>query len=95
MPNPYGDADLWRGDLDRRKVARKFVSIGALVVVPGRVGVSGCIICDSSASGVGVRTYDLAILPVHFGMTFDNFRTMRDCRLIWRAGNYLGLVFET
>ncbi len=95
MPNPYGDADLWRGDLDRRKVGRRFVSIGSFIIIPGRVGVSGCIICDLSARGVGVRTYDLAILPVHFGITFDNFRTTRACRLIWRAGDYLGLALET
>ena len=29
-----------------------------------------------------------------FDLTFDNFRTIRRCRLIWREGDFLGLAFE-
>jgi hypothetical protein len=27
-----------------------------------------------------------------FGISFDNFHTMRRCRLIWRAGDFVGGV---
>jgi hypothetical protein len=30
-----------------------------------------------------------------FDISFDNFRTMRRCRLIWREGDFVGAAFET
>jgi hypothetical protein len=37
----------------------------------------------------------LNIVPSEFGISFDNFRTMRRCRLIWRDGDYVGVAFES
>jgi hypothetical protein len=37
----------------------------------------------------------LSILPSEFGISFDNFRTMRRCRLIWRDGDSAGAAFES
>jgi hypothetical protein len=37
----------------------------------------------------------LNILSSEFGISFDNFRTMRRCRLIWRDGDFVGVAFES
>jgi hypothetical protein len=34
-------------------------------------------------------------VPSEFDISFDNFRTMRHCRLIWRDGDFVGVAFET
>jgi hypothetical protein len=35
------------------------------------------------------------IVPSEFGISFDGFRTMRLCRLIWRDGDFLGVAFKS
>jgi hypothetical protein len=36
----------------------------------------------------------LNIVPFDLGVSFDNFRTMRRCRLIWRDGYFIGAKLE-
>ncbi len=39
--------------------------------------------------------HNLSVLPSKFGLTFDNFSTIRWCRLIWRDGDFFpGIAFE-
>jgi len=33
-------------------------------------------------------------VPFDFGVSFDNFRTMRRYQLIWRDGYFIGAKFE-
>jgi hypothetical protein len=48
-----------------------------------------------SAATIKLTHYrDMALIPLTFVMTFDNFRTIRECRLIWRAGDFLGVAFQ-
>jgi len=35
----------------------------------------------------------LNVLPVEFDLSFDNFRTIRGCRMIWRDGDFVGVEF--
>ena len=37
--------------------------------------------------GAGLRLNGLIMVPSEFGISFDNFRTMRRCRLIWGDGD--------
>ncbi len=53
-----------------------------------------CGVTDITNAGAGIRTQGLAVLPLNFELSFDNFRTIRKCRLIWRDGNFLGVAFE-
>jgi hypothetical protein len=53
-----------------------------------------CNVTDVTNRGAGIRTRNLSALPTSFDLTFDNFRTIRRCRLIWREGDFLGLAFE-
>jgi hypothetical protein len=44
--------------------------------------------------GAGLRLNGLIMVPSEFGISFDNFRTMRRCRLIWRDGDFVGASFQ-
>jgi hypothetical protein len=78
----------------RRLVDRTRIAKGALFFFNGQPGARGCNVIDITNHGAGIRTHDLSVLPTSFDLTFDNFRTIRKCRLIWRRGDFLGVAFE-
>jgi hypothetical protein len=49
----------------------------------------------TTAFDVGKLRLWVFILPSEFGILFDNFHTMRCCRLIWRDGDFVGAEFES
>jgi hypothetical protein len=79
---------------DRRSIGRTRIAKGALLSFSGHTGVRSCGVTDVTSAGAGIRTQDLAILPLNFELSFDDFRTIRKCRLIWRDGDFLGVAFE-
>jgi len=79
---------------DRRAAGRAGIEKGALLFFKGQIGARGCNVIDISAGGAGLRTHNLSVLPNTFELTFDNFSTIRYCRLIWRDGDFLGVAFE-
>src|SRR5882762_196747 len=79
---------------ERRSIGRTRIAKGALLFFRGQVGVRSCGVTDITNRGAGIRTQDLAILPLNFQLSFDNFRTVRNCRLIWRDNDFLGVKFE-
>jgi hypothetical protein len=80
---------------ERRSIGRTSISKGALLYLGGQVGVQSCTVVDITNLGAGIRVRDIQLLPLTFELTFDNFRTARDCRLIWRDGNRLGVAFQS
>ena len=48
--------------------------------------------CRSADALMNAR--DLPVLPLTFELSFDNFHTVRKCRLIWRDGDFVGVAFE-
>ncbi len=54
-----------------------------------------CCVRDVTNDGAAIRLNGLNIVPSDFGISFDNFRTMRRCRLVWREGDFLGAAFES
>jgi hypothetical protein len=59
---------------------------------------SRCAILHSSRrhnSGAGIRAQNLQIMPLDFELSFDGFRTVRNCRLIWRQDKFFGVAFES
>ena len=79
---------------DRRAVGRSGIEKGALLFFKGQAGARGCNVIDISDCGAKLRTHNLSVLPNIFELTFDNFSTIRWCRLIWRNGDFLGVAFE-
>jgi hypothetical protein len=79
---------------DRRAAVRAGIENGALLFFKGQTGARGCSVIDISDAGARLRTYNLSVLPDTFELTFDNFLTIRRCRLIWRYEDFLGVAFE-
>ena len=79
---------------DRRAIGRASIGKGALLFFKGQIGARGCNVVDISDYGAKLRTHNLSVLPNTFELTFDNFVTIRWCRLIWRNGDFLGVAFE-
>ncbi len=84
-----------RRDIERRAVGRTTINRDVSVYFAGQEVVHACLVRDITNNGAGLRLNELNIVPSEFGISFDNFRTMRRCRLIWRDGDFLGVAFET
>jgi hypothetical protein len=88
------DAEEWDSLFDRRSTGRTKIAKGALLFFGQQAGVRSCTVTDITNTGAGLRTHDTALIPLTFELSFDNFRTIRECRLIWRDGDYLGAAFQ-
>ena len=86
--------DQWESAFERRSIGRTRIAKGALLFFSGQTGVRSCGVTDITNVGAGIRTQDLPALPLNFELSFDNFRTVRKCRLIWRDGDFVGVAFE-
>jgi hypothetical protein len=80
---------------ERRAVGRTRINRDVLMYFTGQEGVHACCVGNVTNQGAGLRLNGLNILPFEFGISFDNFRTMRRCKLIWRDGDFVGLLFES
>jgi hypothetical protein len=81
--------------IERRSVGRTAVSRGALLFFSAKRGVFTCEVRDVTNVGAQIRLNGLNVLPPNFELSFDNFRTVRKCRLIWRWEDLIGIAFET
>jgi hypothetical protein len=84
-----------RRDFERRAVGRTTINRGVLMHFAGREGVHACSVRDVTNHGAGIRLNGLNIVPFEFGISFDNFRTMRRCRLVWRDSDFVGAAFQS
>jgi hypothetical protein len=79
---------------ERRSIGRTKILKGALLFLSDKTGVHPCTVRDVTNAGAGIRAEDLKILPLSFALSFDNFRSVRMCRLIWRQADFFGAAFE-
>jgi hypothetical protein len=84
-----------RRDIERRVVGHTTINRDVLAHFAGQEGIHRCCVRDVTNRGVGLRLNGLNIVPFEFGISFDNFRTMRRCRMIWRDRDFVGAAFET
>jgi hypothetical protein len=84
-----------RRDIERRAVGRTTINRDALMFFTGQEPDHACCVRDITNRGAGLRLNGLNIVPSEFGISFDNFLTMRACRLIWRNGDFVGVAFES
>jgi hypothetical protein len=71
------DYDLF----ERRSKKRTTINHGAALFFAGHAGVYSCCVRNVTNDGAGIRLNGLNIVPFEFDVSFDNFRTMRRCRL--------------
>jgi hypothetical protein len=84
-----------RSDVERRAVGRTTINRDVLMFFVGKDRVHPCYVRDVTNQGAGIRLNGVSLLPAQFGISFDRFRTMRLCRLIWRNGDFVGAAFES
>jgi hypothetical protein len=72
-----------RRDFERRAAGRTVINRDVLMYFLGQDDVHACCVRDVTNHGAGLRLNGLNILPSEFGISFDNFHTMRCCRLIF------------
>jgi hypothetical protein len=80
---------------ERRAIGRTRINRSALLSFDGGAGAFPCCVRDVTNSGAGVRLERLNMLPVEFDLSFDKFRTVRECRLVWRDADFVGVAFGT
>jgi hypothetical protein len=95
MSDKLDDLDRWESAFERRSVGRTKIARGALLFFHEKTGIHSCTVRDVTNLGAGIRAQDLKVVPLDFALSFDNFRTVRMCRLIWRQDEFLGAVFES
>jgi hypothetical protein len=78
---------------ERRSVGRTKIAKSALLFFGAQRGVSTCGVRDVTNIGAGIRLHGINVLPADFELTFDNFHTIRKCRLVWRQGDFTGVAF--
>ncbi len=67
--------------IERRAITRTAISKSALLFFNGQRGVSTCLVRNITNAGAGIQLRDLKIFPLNFDVSFDNFRTVRKCRV--------------
>ena len=80
---------------ERRSKERTVINRDALIFFTGKDTVHPCRVRDVTNDGASIRLNGLSILPFEFAISFDRFRTLRICRMIWRDGDFLGVKFES
>jgi hypothetical protein len=66
----------------------------ALMFFDGQVGVYTCIVHDLTNDGAKIELNGPRVLPLGFNLSFDNFRTIRNCDVIWRDQDLVGIRFR-
>jgi hypothetical protein len=80
---------------DRRSVGRTKIARGARLSLGEGTGVDPCAVYDVANSGARIGLQGPKVIPPEFALSFDNFRSVRMCRLVWRQGDFFGVVFES
>ncbi len=80
--------------VERRRAKRKLVNETLLLSLPGQITFQPCRVRDLTAFGAGLWLNWFALLPTEFELSFDEFRTAFECRLVWRSGDRGGVEFR-
>jgi hypothetical protein len=80
---------------DKRALVRLSVYRNALLSIPGQICAQPCSVRDLTAKGASIRLNGIVLLPLEFGISFDGFRSCEPCRLVWRDGDFAGLLFQS
>jgi hypothetical protein len=88
------DVNEWDGLFERRAIGRTKILIEAKILFNRHQQPVICHVHDATNNGARVQSDSLRLLPLTFELSFDNFRTARGCRLIWRDDDLLGVAFS-
>ena len=66
---------------------------GRLFFLGGRE-MHACMVYNVTRHSARIYSDRLTLLPIDFYVTFDNFRSIRKCRIVWRFRDHMCVVFE-
>jgi hypothetical protein len=78
--------------LERRRVRRTKCFKYAKISANGSL--RDCVVRDISALGARLALVSTAYIPDDIALTFDSARTLRACRVAWRAATEIGVEFR-
>jgi hypothetical protein len=77
---------------ERRKIARTRVLKGAKFLL-GKSSVRDCVVRNLTNAGAGVEVPNTIDLPEALDLTYNDGRSSRRCRLVWRKISKTGVEF--
>jgi hypothetical protein len=77
---------------DHRKESRRRVLKGGTIEFDCRV--FGCAVRNISETGAALEIPQQAIVPHEFKLVITTEQISRQCHVIWRKGNRIGVAFE-
>lgn len=78
---------------ERRSIRRTKAATAAKVFFNGSENAAICLVKDLTHAGAQLQISDLSVFPLQFDFSFDNFRTIRNCLVIWSRRDILGVRF--
>jgi hypothetical protein len=67
----------------------------AKIIVPCPAPMIDCTVQDITSAGACLRFVNTLDVPESFELTFEQGRTRRPCRVVWRNADKLGVKFES
>jgi len=79
---------------ERRDVTRTRMSRSAKIIPPRHGSMIHCTVQNITSGGARLKLANTYGLPETFELTFEQGRTRRACRVVWRTNDELGVAFE-
>jgi ribosomal protein S1 len=80
-------------DKERRDVARTRIARSAKIIPLRHGSMIHCTVQNITSSGARLKLANTYGLPETFELTFEQGRTRRTCRVVWRTKDELGVAF--
>jgi hypothetical protein len=77
---------------ERRKYAR-FLALKNVKLIVGNSSIINCVVRNLTSAGARLIISNAANLPEKLAITFDRGQTARQCRIVWRTMNEMGVSF--
>jgi hypothetical protein len=78
---------------ERRRFHRTKVQKRAKIIFSPGSPLTDCMVLDLSIGGACLELESPPLIPDEFDLTFDEARTLRPCRVVWRLDCKIGVVF--
>jgi hypothetical protein len=78
---------------DKRQPRRTRVFKGAKIMLNNRSSLFDCTVFNLTNVGACLCFQSTAGIPNSFALTFDSARSSRQCQVIWRTENKIGVSF--
>jgi hypothetical protein len=82
------------GVQEKRRVQRTRVLKGARIIFNRHALTVNCVVRNLTNRGACLHVAGTTGIPAAFELTFDDGRSSRGCRVIWRRADRVGVVFE-